>query len=555
MERQSFRGAQAFSPSRSGSPEAAFTFAPGLTLLQDLGGEWAPYMLLSDEPFFFSSGGVGWSTWNEGSLYGTYFSVIFDPRVALRFATNPETTGEEIIDGRTYQIVSTGLDVEAILDGAPPEQPYVDVTLRFPYPEGAHARRLEGLGYEVFGSQSRESGAWEAFKGPYQLSFAERGNRSGQPRSEWNVNVSVIVQGASELESSVEQEIRAALEAYGADPDLLEDARVHPVVQDTHESLRQQWEGIEARLWIDVETSLVRRLAFGSGGEWAIGFWGYGDDIELQVPTDVMDARRVDALERITGSNYDAVVKALQYHETQHGRYPDTLTPETVKDALEALGLTWPTNPFSGAPVRHAPDSAGDFEYTSYGDGFRLRTNGWDLGLGTTWSELAPRTRGEATPEPDLLEQGLDKIRSVDFPVLWLGLEFSPPVQNGVKLSSRALTEAAACPPEPACIWPVHLGYRTGDFGTPELVLLQRSRGESEVPEGEQVQIAGQEATVLIKEEPLPFPGLSGWRATIWLPESVIRVAATVRERDPDWNPFNSEAGLAAAARLLTELE
>ena len=181
MERQSFRGAQAFSPSRSESPEAAFTFAPGLTLLQDLGGEWAPYMLLSDEPFFFSSGGVGWSTWNEGSLYGTYFSVIFDPRVALRFATTPEITGEEIIDGRTYLIMSTGLDLEAILDMAPPEQPYVHITLSFPYPEGADAEGLERLGYEVFGSLPGDSAVWEAFKGPYQLSFRERGRR-GQPR-------------------------------------------------------------------------------------------------------------------------------------------------------------------------------------------------------------------------------------------------------------------------------------------------------------------------------------------------------------------------------------
>ena len=52
---------------------------------------------------------------------------------------------------------------------------------------------------------------------------------------------------------------------YGADPDLIEDARIRPVVQDTYESLRQQWEGIKVRLWLDVETGLVRRMAFGLG--------------------------------------------------------------------------------------------------------------------------------------------------------------------------------------------------------------------------------------------------------------------------------------------------
>ena len=558
MVRQSFRGGNAFVPRLSESPDPAFTYVPGLTFLQDVGGEWAPYMLLSDESFFASNGGVRWSTSSEGSIYGVYFGVLLDPRVALRSATTPEITGEETIDGLAYLIVSAGLDVKAILDRAPPEQPYIDITLRFPYPEGADAEELRALGYEVLGSSHLDSAVWEAFKGPYHLSFSAQGDRRGQPRDQWNVYGSVIVQGAAELESSAEQEIRAALEAFGADPDLIKDARIRPVVQDTYESLRQQWEGIKVRLWLDVETGLVRRMAFGlgpSGGEWVIGFWGYGDDIELQTPTDVMDARRIDALKRIARSNSDAVLKALNHHEMQHGRYPDTLTPETVRDALEDLGIAWPTNPFSGVPVRHAPDSPGDFEYTSYGNAYRLRTYGWDLGLGTTWSELAPMPTVKEAPDTDTLEEGLADVRSADFPVFWLGLEFSASVQNGVKLSSRTLTEAAACPPEPACIWPVHLGYRPGDFGIAELVLLQRSRGESEAPEGEQVQIAGQEATVLIKEEPLSFPGLSGWRATVWLPESVIRVAATVHPENPDWNRFNSEPGLAAVVRLLTELQ
>ena len=532
--------------------------SPASRSFRDVGGESAPYMLFSDESFFASNGGVRWSTSSEGSIYGVYFGVLLDPRVALRFATNPETTGEETIGGRTYLILSTDIDAEAILDRAPPNQPYVDITLRFPYPEGADAQGLRALGYEVWGSSLQDSAEWVAFKGPYQLSFSAQGDRRGQPWDQWDVYASVIVQDAAGLESSAEQEIRAALEAYGADPDLIESARIRPVVQDIHESLRQQWEGIKARLWIDAETGPRAPLGNRPAILWrgnVIGFWGYDDDIELQTPTDVMDARRIDALKRIARSNSDAVLKALNHHEMQHGRYPDTLTPETVRDALEDLGIAWPTNPFSGVPVRHAPDSPGDFEYTSYGNAYRLRTYGWDLGLGTTWSELAPMPTVKEAPDTDTLEEGLNDIRSVGFPVLWLGLEFSASVQNGVKLSSRTLTEAAACPPEPACIWPVHLGYRTGDFGTPELVLLQRSRGESEVPEGKQVQIAGQEATVLIKEEPLSLQGLSGWRATVWLPESVIQVAATVHAQNPDWNPFNNERGLATVVRLLTELQ
>ena len=152
MERKSFQGGNAFGPSQSESPDAAFTYGPDLTLLQGMGGEWHQYTLLPDEALFHSGGGVRWLTSPEDSITGVFLSVIADPRVTLRFAATPEITGEETIDGRTYLIVSTGLDAEAILDMAPPQQPYVRITLRFPYPEGADTRELEGLGYEVFGS-------------------------------------------------------------------------------------------------------------------------------------------------------------------------------------------------------------------------------------------------------------------------------------------------------------------------------------------------------------------------------------------------------------------
>ena len=78
--------------------------------------------------------------------------VVSDPRVALRFASTPEIVEEEAIDGRTHLIVSTGLDAEAILDMTPPQEPHVRIIMGFPYPEGADAQELEGLGYEVFGS-------------------------------------------------------------------------------------------------------------------------------------------------------------------------------------------------------------------------------------------------------------------------------------------------------------------------------------------------------------------------------------------------------------------
>ena len=553
MDRQSFRGGWAFAPSQ---PESAFSYVPGHTLIEDIGGEFARYTLLSDGETFSSSSGARWLTSPEGPAIWVFLGVLLDPRVVLRFAASPEIVGEEVIDGRTHLIVSAGLNLEAILGMMPPQEPHVRISMGFPYPERADAQELEKLGYEVSGSLLEDSAMWEAFKGPYQLSISERGDRPGQPRDEWDIQVTVIINEVAALEPSAKQELRAALEAYGADPDLIEDAQVRPVVQDAREDLRQQFQDPKVRLWIDVETGLVRRLGTRPvSPDWdeyeAIGFWGYGDDIKLQVPTDVMDSRRAYALGWLADRGFQALNEALQYHEAQHGHYPDALTPETVGDAFEALGFVWPTNPFNDAPMRHAPGSPGDFRYVGYGNDYSLQVRGWDQ---LRASRLAESGEVEGALKPNALEENLDYVRSLDFPVLWLGLRSGEPAQNEMELTALTLTEANACPPEPACIWPVRFAYGTAELSSRLLLFLERPRGESDVPKGEQTQIAGLEAIMLVTEDPLPHRAdLSAWRATVWLPESVIRVEATPKIGGPERNPFNSESGLTAIIRLLTD--
>ena len=266
-----------------------------------MGGERPPFLLLSRGTALSSESGTRWLTSPDNSSSGLFFGVISDPRVALRFPDAPEIVGEEAIDGHTYLVVSTGLDVEALVDTTPPQEPHVRAILSFSYPEGADAQKLEGLGYEVFGYPLEDSAEWEAFKGPYHLSFSERADRPGQPRSEWDVRVTVIVQGITTLEASAKQELRAALAAYGADPDLVENARVMPVAQDASEYMSQQLQEVRVRLWIDEETGLVRRMAIGQGSsntdEDVVGFWGYGENMQLEAPTQVMDFRRADALD------------------------------------------------------------------------------------------------------------------------------------------------------------------------------------------------------------------------------------------------------------------
>ena len=69
------------------------------------------------------------------------------------------------------------------------------------------------------------------------------------------------------------------------------------------------------------------------------------------------------------------------------------------------------------------------------------------------------------------------------------------------------------------------------------------------------MEIAGLQATVTISKESLPARAdLSVWQATAWLPESVIRVAATTITEDPEGNPFNSKLGLTETLSLLMEL-
>ena len=553
MGRQSFRGSFAFAPSR---PMPTFTYAPGLTLLQDMGGDWPPFLLLSRGKALSSESGTRWLTSPDNSSSGLFFGVISDPRVALRFPNAPEIVGEEAIDGHTYLVVSTGLDVEALVDTTPPQEPHVRAILSFSYLEGADAQKLEALGYEVFGYQLEDSAEWEAFKRSYQISFSERADRTGQPRIEWDVRVTVIVQGITTLEASAKQELRAVLEAYGADPDLVENARVMPVAQDASEYMSQQLQEVRVRLWIDEKTGLVRRMAIGQGSsntdEGVVGFWGYGENMQLEAPTQVMDFRRADALDGVAQRGFHALNEALQYYEEQHGRYPAALTPESVGDALEALRLVWPINPFSGAPMHHAPDSPGNYSYTSYGNDYTLQVQGWDHPV-TSRTAVSGET-GDA-PKADTLEEDLDYVRSLDFPVFWLGLKSGAPAQGEAALPPLTLTEAVACPPEPACIWPVRFVYGTAEHGSRLLSFLERPRGASNSPEGEQMEIAGLRATVAISKEPLPARAdLSVWQATVWLPVSVIRVVATTITEDPEGNPFNSELGITATVRFLMEL-
>ena len=522
-----------------------------------MGGDWPPFLLLLSRGTALSSeSGTRWLTSPDNSSSGLFFGVISDPRVALRFPDAPEIVGEEAIDGHTYLVVSTGLDVEALVDTTPPQEPHVRAILSFSYPEGADAQKLEGLGYEVFGYPLEDSAEWEAFKGPYHLSFSERADRPGQPRSEWDVRVTVIVQGITTLEASAKQELRAALAAYGADPDLVENARVMPVAQDASEYMSQQLQEVRVRLWVDEETGLVRRMAIGQGSsntdEGVVGFWGYGENMQLEAPTQVMDFRRADALDGVAQRGFHALNEALQYYEEQHGRYPDALTPESVGDALEALRLVWPINPFSGAPMHHAPDSPGNYSYTSYGNDYTLQVQGWDHPV-TSRTAVSGET-GDAL-KADTLEEDLDYIRSLDFPVFWPGLKSGAPAQGEAALPPLTLTEAVACPPEPACIWPVRFVYGTAEHGSRLLSFLERPRGASDSPEGEQMEIAGLHATVAISKEPLPARAdLSVWQATVWLPVSVIRVVATTITEDPEGNPFNSELGLTATLSLLMEL-
>ena len=160
MDRQSFRGSFAFAPSR---PMPAFTYVPGLTLLQSMGGDWPPFILLSNGTALSSESGARWLTSPDNSSSGLFFAVISDPRVALRFPDDPEIVGEAAIDGRTYLVVSTSLDTETLLDTTPPQESHVRAILSFPYPEEANAKDLKALGYEVFGYPLEDSAEWEAF--------------------------------------------------------------------------------------------------------------------------------------------------------------------------------------------------------------------------------------------------------------------------------------------------------------------------------------------------------------------------------------------------------
>ena len=112
--------------------------------------------------------------------------------------------------------------------------------------------------------------------------------------------------------------------------------------------------------------------------------------------------------------------------------------------------------------MHHAPDSPGNYSYTRYGNDYTLQVQGWDYPV-TSRTAVSGET-GDA-PKADTLEEDLDYVRSLDFPVFWLGLKSGAPAQGEAALPPLTLTEAVACPPEPACIWPVRFVYGTPEHG------------------------------------------------------------------------------------------
>ncbi len=549
-----FRGGPGFSPLRL-QPSATYA-APDRMLLEGLGGDFSPNLLIVGNEAFFSDDGLQWRTSLEVTSSLLAFSRFSDPRTVLAYARHPELAGEEAIESRQYRIVRVRLDTHASLDALPEPQPLLLVSTTLPTPSGANGQTLEGLGYEVFASRYTDTTTWDALKAAYHISISEFSPRPGAADAARQTTFAATVQGASSLGTEVGQELEDVLKAYGADPAALNTARVTSQVH-TRDEMYRLWDGLAVRLWIDPQTGLLRRMALEGlpqMGEGAVSaFWGFGENTSLEHPGQVMDARKANVLEGVVEQGWQTLTEAAEAYYARNGHYPDELTPETLGSTLDGWGLDWPANPFWGTPMRNAVDSPGDFHYTNYGNTYKLSIYGWDHVLATKLPAPAPP---EPTPTSveEAIAKGLDQTAALSFPIPWLGPRLALTGDGG--LSPLTLTEAKVCPPERACVWPVLLSYATEGAGFPAggpaVLVYVRGPGRGEEAEGEPVSTAGGDARMRIENRPLPYDVEgSAWQALVWLRKSVARVYVVPLGRTPDRNPFSNESSVGVLVRNL----
>jgi hypothetical protein len=132
-------------------------------------------------------------------------------------------------------------------------------------------------------------------------------------------------------------------------------------------------------VWIDTEDSRLLRLRLFSPvdnvGESTLEI-DFDSPVDLPASVESMDVEEARALNQQSERNAEVLLRAIGDYHRDNGTYPPEVSPTALATYLE----NWPVNPFSGGPVRFAPATPGNFDYsrTASGEQIQFQLDGWD---------------------------------------------------------------------------------------------------------------------------------------------------------------------------------
>jgi len=347
-------------------PPYSIKYGPPDQLLISGGGyEYPAYLFLVGRQAYVSSTG---SRWQVQFPALNLERLSFDPREVLRVATDVTDEGTQDLDGEPHRVVTVRPDVTKFADEYLTDV-YLEVmvdlpstcpTCPAPCPECARPfdlQRVEALGY-----RSPDGHGDVLLKGR-DISV----NLFMSPP--YGDQVFFTVQGVQELSPALKAEFREVLEAYGADPALLDAAEVSSS-QDPREGYALElewWAQSQLRLWINPKTFLVSKMeppGPAANGTDELTFIDYGQ-VELPQPEPAIVYAEWEYFSNEVQRRWNTLAQALEaYAGTHGGLYPDELSPAALREALASEGLEWPLNAVTGEPMKETEDrNPGDFRY------------------------------------------------------------------------------------------------------------------------------------------------------------------------------------------------
>jgi|GEM_PF-3768488 len=344
-------------------PELEFVLPDRFSFFQKDAYDIYPFLLTIGGGTYVSENGIRWEEiWGSGPPW----FLQLKPYELLHHAKAPVDGGRGEIDGKRYRIIEGEVDLRAWAQDSAYE-PMLSFYLDSPVPLRApDSALLKGLGYRPVievGSVSK----WLSAR-----VFIDVNHGDGPSGFYAEVN------GLEELTPEIEAELGGILESCGMEAVNWHDVRVN--VQGGAASLAyfaNERANLRVRAYVDEESSLPRRVWF----DWSqtvpegveelsrVMDITYDESITIERPGAVLHSREVEALFGMVQDQARELQQVLDAFKEANGRYPETLDPESVREAMEAASLTWPENPYTGGPMTEKEGVPGDYRYEPWAEG------------------------------------------------------------------------------------------------------------------------------------------------------------------------------------------